>query len=80
MGKLSPLSVLLALVIVGVTVEIVEQQNKQAAYMLVLLILLGMITFNAAAFRVQLGRIIGVANAPTVRHANGSLGGSNHGG
>jgi hypothetical protein len=64
MSKVKPLAALLALVVVGITVELVEQQNKQAAYMLVVLLLLGMITFNAAAFRTQLGMIIGVANAP----------------
>ena len=63
MNNISPLGALAALVVVGITIEVVESQNKTAAYVLVLVILLGMITFNAAAFRTQVGIIVATLNA-----------------
>jgi hypothetical protein len=57
--KLSPLSVLVALVIVGATVELIEQQDQKAAYVLVIILLLSIITFNAAAFNRQLQAVVG---------------------
>jgi len=60
---MSPLGVLFAIVIVGITVEVVEQQSKAAAYALVILLLLGIVTFNAQGFSGQFSRIIGTLNA-----------------
>lgn len=65
MNNISPLGALAALVIVGITIEAVESQNKAAAYVLVFVILLGMITFNAATFRTQVGTLIATLNAPS---------------
>lgn len=62
MNKISPLGALAALVVVGVTIEVVEQQNRAAAYALVFLILLGMITFNANAFRAQMTTLVALLN------------------
>lgn len=61
----SPLGVLFAIVIIGITIEVVEQQSKQAAYVLVLLILLGMAVFNAQALGAQLQYITQALNAPS---------------
>jgi hypothetical protein len=61
----SPLGVLAALVIVGVTIEVVEGQDKRAAYALVVLLLLGIITFNAARFRTEISALIATFNAPS---------------
>jgi hypothetical protein len=63
--KVSPIGVLAAIVIVGVTVEVVEQKSRQAAYALVVLLLLGIITFNSRAFSIEFARIMYVLNAPT---------------
>jgi hypothetical protein len=70
MGPISPLGALFALIIVGVTIEAVEQQSKDAAYALVLVVLLAMITFNAKTFRQQLELILGVlSTAPAQQKA-----------
>lgn len=61
--KISPFGVLIALVILGVTIEAVEQQSKSAAYGLVALLLLGMITFNASAFTKQINLLVAFANS-----------------
>lgn len=61
--RVSPLGALVAIVILGVTIEAVEQQSKQAAYILVVILLLGMITFNAAVFNRQLTALIAAINA-----------------
>lgn len=58
MNKLSPLGVLFAIVVIGITIEAVERQSKTAAYALVVLVLLGIITFNAGAFTAQLNGIV----------------------
>lgn len=62
MSNISPLGALLALVIIGITVEAVESVNKSAAYALVVLLLLGIITFNATAFSRQFALLVGVTN------------------
>lgn len=67
MMGISPLGVLISIVIVGITIEVVEQQSKPAAYGLAILVLLGMITFNAAAFSRQITAIVGVANRKQVQ-------------
>lgn len=67
MNNISPLAALAALVVIGISVEVVESQNKTAAYGLVLVILLGMITFNANAFNTQIRTIIGLLNAKSKR-------------
>lgn len=63
--QISPLGALVAIVIIGVTVEVVEQQDRRAAYALVILLLLGVIVFNANAFTVQINRVIAAFNAPS---------------
>lgn len=55
--KVSPLGVMLAIVVLGVTIELVEGQDKRAGYVLGGIILLGVITFNAGAFRQQVANI-----------------------
>lgn len=81
MDKISPLGALAALVVVGVTIEAVEGQNKQAAYALVFVLLLGIITFNAGTFRSQVTTLIALLNAKSspaapARHSTSStLGG-----
>lgn len=59
MKNISPLGVLFAIVVIGITIEAVERQSKGAAYALVLLVLLGIVTFNAGAFTAQINGIIG---------------------
>jgi hypothetical protein len=61
--NISPLGVLVALVVLGVTIEVVEQKSQSAAYALVILLLLGMVTFNSAAFTKQINLLIAFANA-----------------
>lgn len=63
MNNISPLAALGALLVIGVSIEAVEQQNKQAAYALAFVIILGMITFNATAFRQQISLVISLLNA-----------------
>lgn len=70
--KVSPLGALVAIVILGVTIEIVEQQDKKAAYVLVIILLLGMITFNSGAFTSQISAVLSVLNQPISSHASGS--------
>ncbi len=68
--KINPLAALFAIVIVGITIEAVERQSKQAAYALLVLILLGIVTFNARAFSQQMTNILALVNQaskPTVR-------------
>jgi hypothetical protein len=60
--KVSPLGALAAIVIVGITIEVVEQQSRAAAYMLVALILLGIVTFNAQTFQDQTTKILARLN------------------
>lgn len=62
--NIPPLAALFAIVIVGITVEAVERQSKQAAYALVILILLGIITFNAQLFSRQVAALLAVVNRP----------------
>ncbi len=62
--KVSPLGALVAIIVLGVTIEAVEQQSKPAAYTLVAILLLGMITFNAMQFNRQMNTIITLFNAP----------------
>ncbi len=57
--QLSPLAALFAVMVLGVTIEAIERQNKQAAYVLMVVLLLGVITFNAKAFQGQVNAIIG---------------------
>lgn len=61
--KVSPLGALFAIVIVGIVIEVVEHESKQAAYALVVLVLLGILTFNAAAFTTQVNTVIALVNA-----------------
>lgn len=63
----SAIGILSALVLVGVTVEAVEAKSKKAAYVLVLVLLLGIVTFNAAAFRTQSSLLIAALNRRSVR-------------
>lgn len=70
MKNVTPLAALVALVVVGVTVELVEQQSKQAAYVLVVVLLLGMITFNAAAFNAQSRALLALFNSSSARSAS----------
>lgn len=65
MFRVSPLGVLVAIVVVGVTIQVVEQKSREAAYALVVLILLGIITFNADTFNTQVARILTLFNAPS---------------
>lgn len=65
MKNVSPLGALVAIVILGITIEAVEQQSQKAAYVLVVILLLGMITFNARVFNQQIMAIIAVFNAPS---------------
>lgn len=61
--RVSPLGVLAAILIVGITIEAVERQNRSAAYALVVLILLGIITFNAKTFTAQINSVMAILNA-----------------
>lgn len=61
--KVSPLGALFAIVVIGIVIEAVEHESKQAAYALVVLILLGIVTFNATAFTTQINAIIATVNA-----------------
>jgi hypothetical protein len=72
MFKLAPLGVLVAAVIVGITVEIVERQSREAAYALVVLILLGIITFNAQQFSAQMNAILAVLGQKSTSRGGGS--------
>lgn len=63
--KATPLSALFAIVIVGIMIEAVERQSKQAAYALVILLLLGVVTFNASKLTAQLAAINGILAAPS---------------
>jgi hypothetical protein len=65
MQRISPLGALAAIVVLGVTVEVVEGQNKSAAYVLVFVLLLGMITFNASQFSQQVQTVIALLNSPS---------------
>lgn len=60
--RVSPLGALFAIIVVGVTLEAVERQSRQAAYALAILILLGIITFNAGVFSQQIGAITAALN------------------
>lgn len=60
--KVSPIGALIAIVILGITIEVVERESQKAAFALTLVLLLGMITFNAAAFSQQINAIIALAN------------------
>jgi predicted aspartyl protease len=74
MQNISPLGALAALVVVGITVEVVERESTRAAYALVLVILLAMITFNAAAFQRQVQAIIAALNARSKKQSRGGAG------
>lgn len=60
--KVSPLGALFAIVIIGVTIEAIERQSRQAAYALAIIILLGIVTFNASAFSAQITAITAAFN------------------
>lgn len=62
MYRISPLGALFAIVVIGITIEAVERQSRQAAYVLAIVVLLGIITFNAGAFTQQLGGIVAALN------------------
>ncbi len=64
--KISPLGALFAILIVGVTVSAVEQQSRRAAYALVVLVLLGIVTFNATVFTQQLNAIMTLVGARSI--------------
>lgn len=70
--RVSPLGALFAIVVVGVTIEVVEQQSKPAAYGLVLLLLLGIITFNSATFTAQMGAVVAAVNGKSTPRRGGS--------
>jgi hypothetical protein len=78
--KIPPLQALAAIVIVGVTLEAVERHSRAAAYGLLIVILLGVITFNADTFRRETEAIWAVLSQkpkPTVRSGrSGSHSGS----
>lgn len=65
--RISPLAALIAIVILGITIEAVEQQSEQAAYALVAILLLGMITFNAQAFSRESGAILSLLGQSSSR-------------
>jgi hypothetical protein len=78
--KIPPLQALAAIVIVGVTLEAVERKSRPAAYALLIVILLGVITFNADTFKRETEAIWAVLSqkpAPKVRSGrSGSHSGS----
>jgi hypothetical protein len=61
----SSFGALISVLVMGITIEIVEHESKKAAYALVVLLLLGIITFNAGAFARQMGLIFALSNAPS---------------
>jgi hypothetical protein len=63
-GASFPLVIFVVLAL-GVLVEIVEGQDRRAAYALVVILLLGMITFNAAQFQTQMKALISSLAAPS---------------
>lgn len=68
MTKQSPsnfFAVLFAIAILGVVVEIVERQNPKAAWALVVILLLSVLTYNAKATQQQFGLIMAMLVAPT---------------
>jgi hypothetical protein len=72
--RLSPLAALAAIVIVGITLEAVERQSRAAAYGLMIVLLLGIVTFNADAFKRETDAIWATLNQkpkPTVRSGRG---------
>jgi hypothetical protein len=80
---MSPLAALAAIVIVGITLEAVERQSRAAAYGLMIVILLGIVTFNADTFKRETEAIWAVLNQkpkPKVRSGrSGSHSGSKAG-
>jgi uncharacterized protein YcfJ len=73
--KVSPLGVLFAIVVIGITIEAVERQSRQAAYALAILVLLGIVTFNASAFSAQVAALTAALNRrPTPKRDVGRTG------
>lgn len=68
MGKVSPLLYIGAVLIIGVSIEVVEGQDRRAAWILVGVLLLGAITFNVQTFDQQLKLIMGILAQPSVKH------------
>jgi hypothetical protein len=62
--KAPPLAVLGAILLLGVAIEAVERQSRSAAYALIVLLLLGAITFNAGRFSTELARLQATLSAP----------------
>jgi hypothetical protein len=61
----SPLGALAAIIILGISVEAVERKSPQAAIALVVLLLLGIITFNSKEFYKQIAITMSALNAPS---------------
>src|SRR5215831_5153353 len=64
-GSHSPLLILFAIIAIGIMVEVVERQNRQAAWIKVGVLLLGAVTCNASTFDAQLKRLIASFSGPS---------------
>lgn len=74
MNNINPLAALVSVLLIGTVISAVEAQNTKAGIALTVLILLGIITFNAQAFTTQTDRLMKRLYAKPLKGGGGRRG------
>lgn len=74
MSNINPLAALISVLLIGTVISAIEAQNSKAAIALTVLILLGIITFNAQTFTTQTDRLMKRLYAQPLKSGGGRRG------